>query len=160
MFENVTVEDAKRHIMEVVAMGARIAAPSIQRVTNEEPREIRVCAYNQSLLDNRKFRVKDLIPNGEAVDTVSKYEIHFYNALYNLSPDKLKKFAALRPMVEAAGMKVSYQQGLTLGHDYPYVGKPGTLAAAGVYRAEEAEPFPECPQAAHPSAHQAGEPPR
>lgn len=56
---------------------------------------------------------------------------------------ELKKFAALRPMVEAAGMKVSYQQGLTLGHDYPYVGKPGTLAAAGVYRAEEAEPFPD-----------------
>jgi hypothetical protein len=94
VFEQVSIEDAKRHIMEVVAMGARIAAPSIQRVTNEEPREVKVCAYNRSLLDNRKFRVKDLIPNGEAVDTVSKYEIHFYNALYNLTPDKIKKFAA------------------------------------------------------------------
>ncbi len=94
IFEQVTVADAQRHIAEVVAMGARIAAPSIQRVTNEEPREIKVCAYNKILLDNRKFRVKDLIPNGEAVDTVSKYEIHFYNALYNLTPDKLKKFAA------------------------------------------------------------------
>ncbi len=86
--------DVRRHIAEVVAMGARIAAPSVQRVNNEEPREIKVCAYNKSLLDNRKFRVKDLIPNGEAVDTVSKYEIHFYNALYNLTPNKLKKFAA------------------------------------------------------------------
>ena len=94
VFEQVSVEDAKRHILEVVSMGARIAAPSIQRVTNEEPREIKVCAYNKSLLDNRKFRVKDLMPNGEAVDTVSKYEIHFYNALYNLTPNKLKKFAA------------------------------------------------------------------
>ena len=94
VFEQVTVEDAKRHIMEVVAMGARIAAPSVQRAVNEEPREIKVCAYNKSLLDNRKFRVKDLMPNGEAVDTVSKYEIHFYNALYNLTPNKLKKFAA------------------------------------------------------------------
>ena len=94
VFEQVSVEDAKRHIMEVVAMGARIAAPSVQRVTNEEPREIKVCAYNKILLDNRKFRVKDLMPNGEAVETVSKYEIHFYNALYNLTPNKLKKFAA------------------------------------------------------------------
>ena len=94
VFEQVSVADAKRHIMEVVAMGARIAAPSVQRATNEEPREIKVCAYNKSLLDNRKFRVKDLMPNGEAVDTVSKYEIHFYNALYNLTPNKLKKFAA------------------------------------------------------------------
>lgn len=94
VFEQVSVADAQRHISEVVAMGARIAAPSIQRATNEEPREIKVCAYNKILLDNRKFRVKDLMPNGEAVDTVSKYEIHFYNALYNLTPNKLKKFAA------------------------------------------------------------------
>ncbi|MBR5825836.1 MAG: hypothetical protein IKY78_02005 [Clostridia bacterium] len=94
VFEQVTVADAQRHILEVVKMGERIAAPSVQRVTNEEPREIKVCAYNKSLLDNRKFRVKDLMPNGEAVETVSKYEIHFYNALYNLTPNKLKKFAA------------------------------------------------------------------
>lgn len=94
IFEQVSVEDAKRHILEVIAMGERIAAPSVQRATNEEPREIKVCAYNKILLDNRKFRVKDLMPNGEAVDTISKYEIHFYNALYNLTPNKLKKFAA------------------------------------------------------------------
>ncbi|MCR5611490.1 MAG: tubulin-like doman-containing protein [Clostridiales bacterium] len=94
VFEQVTIEDAQRHIIEVIAMGARIAAPSIQRATNEEPREIKVCAYNKSLLDNRRFRVKDLIPNGEAVETISKYEIHFYNALYNLTPNKIKKFAA------------------------------------------------------------------
>ena len=94
IFENVSIEDAKRHIKEVIEMGARIAAPSVQRVSNEEPREIKVCAYNKSLLDNRRIRVKDLMPNGEPVETVSKYEIHFYNALYNLTPNKLKKFAA------------------------------------------------------------------
>ena len=93
-FKTISVEDAQRHIAEVVAMGARIAAPSVQRVTNEEPREIKVCAYNKCLLDNRRIRVKDLMPNGEPVETVSKYEIHFYNALYNLTPNKLKKFAA------------------------------------------------------------------
>lgn len=94
IFENIPVADAHRYIMDVIRKGERIAAPSIQRVTNEEPREIKVCAYNKILLDNRKFRVKDMMPNGEAVDTVSKYEIHFYNALYNLTPNKLKKFAA------------------------------------------------------------------
>ncbi len=94
VFERVSTEDAKRHILEVVKMGERIAAPSVQRATNEEPREIKVCAYNKCLLDNRKFPVKEMMPNGEPVDTVSKYEIHFYNALYNLTPNKLKKFAA------------------------------------------------------------------
>lgn len=103
VFEQVSVSDAERHILEVIDMGGRIAAPSIQRAVNEEPREIKVCAYNKILLDNRKFRVKDLMPNGEAVDTVSKYEIHFYNALYNLTPDKLKKFAA--PFETETGLK-------------------------------------------------------
>ena len=103
VFEQVSVKDAERHIAEIIAMGERIAAPSIQRAINEEPREIKVCAYNKILLDNRKFRVKDLMPKGEAVDTVSKYEIHFYNALYNLTPDKLKKFAA--PFETETGVK-------------------------------------------------------
>jgi len=94
VFEQVSKDDVERYIKEMVAMGERIAAPSIQRATNEEPREIKLRAYNKILLDNRKFRVKDLISNGEAVDTISKYEIHFFNALYNLTPNKLKKFAA------------------------------------------------------------------
>ena len=105
VFEQVTVQDAERHIAEVIAMGGRIAAPSIQRAINEEPREIKVCAYNKILLDNRKFRVKDLMPNGEPVDTISKYEIHFYNALYNLTPNKLKKFAA--PFETETGVKTA-----------------------------------------------------
>lgn len=105
VFEQVTVQDAERHIAEVIATGGRIAAPSIQRAINEEPREIKVCAYNKILLDNRKFRVKDLMPNGEPVDTISKYEIHFYNALYNLTPNKLKKFAA--PFETETGAKTA-----------------------------------------------------
>lgn len=105
VFEQVSAADAMRHIAEVVAMGHRIAAPSVQRVPNEEPREVKLCAYNKVLLDNRKYRVKDLIPNGEAVETVSKYEIHFFNALYNLTPDKLKKFAA--PFETETGRKES-----------------------------------------------------
>jgi hypothetical protein len=57
--------------------------------------------------------------------------------------EDLKKMAALRPWVEKAGMRLSFQQGLTTGHDYAYVGKPGKQAAAGVYASEEAEPFPD-----------------
>jgi len=57
--------------------------------------------------------------------------------------EDLRKMSALRPWVEKAGMRLSFQQGLTTGHDYAYVGKPGTQAAAGVYASEEAEPFPD-----------------
>lgn len=128
VFEQVTVADAQRHIAEVVAMGARIAAPSVQRATNEEPREIKVCAYNKILLDNRKFRVKDLIPNGEAVDTVSKYEIHFYNALYNLTPNKLKKFAA--PFETETGKKNSGTYHKAYSEYSRFIGPDSTKNAA------------------------------
>ena len=55
----------------------------------------------------------------------------------------IARMAALKADAEAAGVTVSYQQGLTLGHDYAYRGVPGTQAAAGVYGADEVEPFGE-----------------
>lgn len=104
IFDKVTQEDNERYIKEMIAMGHRLAAPSIQRITNEEPREISLCAYNSDLLNMRSFRVKEVIDgNSEAVDTISRYELHFFNALYNLTPDKLNKFAC--PLKTETGMK-------------------------------------------------------
>ena len=57
--------------------------------------------------------------------------------------DDLRKMAKLRPWVERAGMVLSFQQGLTLGHDYKYVGTANGPTAAGVYSPEEAESFPD-----------------
>lgn len=94
VFDKVTIEDSMRHIREVIAMGERLSAPGIQRIVNEEAREIKLCAYNKSLHDMRAYRINDLIPKGEGVDTISRYELHFFNALYNLTPDKLDKFAS------------------------------------------------------------------
>lgn len=104
----VTSEDNQRHITETIAMGKRLAAPGIQRITNEEAREIRLCAYNKSLKDMRAFRIDELISrdgevDGVETDTVSKYELRFFNALYNLTPDKLNKFAS--PNVTETGVK-------------------------------------------------------
>lgn len=96
VFDKVTNEDCKRHILETIAMGQRLAAPSVQRMRNIESREITLCAYNRGLTDMRTFRVHELMPKGNAVESISKYEIHFFNALYNLTPDKLNKFAAPR----------------------------------------------------------------
>ena len=55
---------------------------------------MKLCAYNKSLCDMREYRIGDLLMKGDAVDTVSRYELHFFNALYNLTPDKLNKFAS------------------------------------------------------------------
>lgn len=94
LIDKVTNEENLRHIRSVIAMGERLAAPGIQRLRNEESREVKLCAYNQSLSDMRAYRISELVPKGAAVDTISRYELHFFNALYNLTPDKLSKFAA------------------------------------------------------------------
>ena len=89
-----------------------------------------VCAYNKILLDNRRFRIKDLIQNGDSVatETISKYEIHFYNALYNLTPDKLKKFAA--PYETETGRKESGTYHKAYSEYARYIGPDSTKNAA------------------------------
>ena len=97
VFDKVSMEDNIRHIQEVMAIGRRLAAPGIQKLRSEEAREIVLCAYNKSLDNMRNFRMETLIPkqtSASGVDTVSRYEMHFFNALYNLTPDKLDKFAS------------------------------------------------------------------
>ena len=95
--DHVSSTDSLRHIRSVIAKGERLAAPGIQNVRNEEPREVKCVAYNRSLDNMRNYRMGEMFAKGvsaEACDTVSKYEIHFFNALYNLTPDKLNKFAS------------------------------------------------------------------
>ena len=94
VIDKVTNEENLRYIQSMITMGERLAAPGIQRMRNEESREVKLCAYNKSLSDMRAYRIGDLIPKGSAVDTISRYELHFFNALYNLTPDKISKFAA------------------------------------------------------------------
>lgn len=96
VFDKVSVEDTERYIKEMIAMGQRLAAPSVQRMRNVESREIVLCAYNKSLLEMRNYRINELMPKGSAVDSISRYELRFFNALYNLTPDKLNKFAAAK----------------------------------------------------------------
>lgn len=57
--------------------------------------------------------------------------------------EDLRTFSVNRPAIEAAGMTLSFQQGLTTIHDYYYVGEAGAPEAAGVYDAAEAYPFPD-----------------
>ena len=94
--DKVTTEDAERYIKEKISMGERLAAPSVQRMRNVESREIALCSYNKSLLEIRDFRIKELMPKGNAVESISRYELRFFNALYNLTPDRLNKFSAAK----------------------------------------------------------------
>lgn len=97
IFDQVTVEDNENYIKKVIERGMRLAAPGIQGIPNEESRKVECAAYNVELNDMRNYRLDDLmrsVQNRAAVDTVSRYEMHFFNALYNLTPDRLGKFSS------------------------------------------------------------------
>ncbi|MBQ2509703.1 MAG: hypothetical protein II529_02650, partial [Erysipelotrichaceae bacterium] len=96
IFEKADPKDVERYIKKTLATGMRLGAPGIQRIKNVEPREINLVAYNRVLLEMRNYDVHNLVPSGMNVtptDTISRYEMHFFNAIYNLTPDKLQKFS-------------------------------------------------------------------
>ena len=104
--DHVSSEDSLRHIKSLLATGEHLAAPGIQRIRNEEPREVKCVAYNRSLDGMRNYRMSEMFGKGvgaEGCDTISKYEMHFFVAMYNLTPDKLNKFAS--PAVTETRMK-------------------------------------------------------
>ena len=96
IFDKVSAEDNIRHILEVIQKGRRLAAPGVQKLRSEESREIILCCYNKSLNNMRNYRMETLVSGAIATDTISRYEMHFFNALYNLTPDKLDKFACAK----------------------------------------------------------------
>lgn len=108
--DKTTQEDRISYIKSIIEKGARLSAPSIQKLSNEEPRDITCVAYNSELVNMRTYRIGELFPNGtnaKAYPSVSKYELHYFNALYNLTPNKLAKFACkidTETRVKNAGM--------------------------------------------------------
>ena len=93
--DQVSNKDLENYIVAMVQKGKRLSAPGIQRMNFEESRDIELATYNTSLLEMRNYRVKSIVSDGVPSDTVSKYELRFFNALYNLVPNKINKFACL-----------------------------------------------------------------
>lgn len=92
-------EDARtNYLQERIGMGNKLAAPGIACANFNEPREIKVCSFNMALAELRNVDVKRLLETLElspvSTDTVSKYDLRFFTALYNITPDKLARFKA------------------------------------------------------------------
>lgn len=84
------------YIRDKIRFGNRLASPGIGCANFNEPREVLLCAYNEKLADLRDVNIASLVQpfkmNATATDTVSKYDIHFFNAVYNITPDMLSRF--------------------------------------------------------------------
>lgn len=93
IFTSVSPEEDRKYIDRILSRAKNLAAPGIQPVEFDEQREINLSAYNQSLKYMKGYRIDELLNGGVPTDTISSYEIHFFRALYNLTPDSIDKFA-------------------------------------------------------------------
>ena len=84
------------YLREKIKFGNKLASPGIGCANFSEPRDVLLCAYNEKLLDMRDVNIASIVQplnmNATATNTVSKYDIHFFNALYNITPDMLARF--------------------------------------------------------------------
>ena len=90
-------ERRKRHeLLEALRKGSKLASPSISGQNFVEPREVHLCTFSKELMDMRDIKVKDFI-EGQKIqpiesETVSKYELRFFTAVYNITPDNIPLF--------------------------------------------------------------------
>lgn len=92
------ISDGKKieYIRDKLRFGNRLAAPGVGYANFNEPREVLLCAYNEKLKDLRDVDIPSLVQpfkmSATATNTVSKYDLKFFNALYNITPDMLSRF--------------------------------------------------------------------
>lgn len=92
----ITEESRYAYLKNTIDIGKKLASPGIGCENFNEPREVPLCAYNVALNDMREIKVKQTLETMELspceADSVSKYDLRFFNALYNVTPDKLSRF--------------------------------------------------------------------
>lgn len=83
-------------LKEMTRIGMKLATPGINGQSFVEPRDVKICTFNDSLLDMRDVRLSSFIEQQKIQsvpsDTVSKYEMRFFNAIYNVTPDDIPLF--------------------------------------------------------------------
>ena len=96
--DDVKLSDSQKQneLIEALRKGRKLAAPGINGQNFVEPREVKICTFSDTLLDMRDIKIKQFI-EGQKIqaipsETVSKYEMRFFNAIYNVSPDEIPLF--------------------------------------------------------------------
>ena len=104
---NYTVSDMKKHeyLVDRIMLGNRLASAGVSFSTFAESRLVKCSTFNTELLKIKTPEVSKLLEGLElspqASDTVSRYELRFFNALYNITPDQLSRFRAPEQMTGA-----------------------------------------------------------
>ena len=83
-----------KYINDIIETCRNLASPGIKKKDNEEEREVNLVSCNDGIEDGEGIRVATFIPNAIFTPTVSKYELCFYRAVYNIMPTQLAKLSA------------------------------------------------------------------
>lgn len=130
------------YLKSTIKRGAALASPGIGFGSFDADRMMALCAYNKALNKMLDVNVKSTIEKCEinnrkirtaASESVSKYDLRFFNALYNITPDKLSR---MKNPKDCEGSLSSEEQGIyyTAYHEYskkigPDSTKSGTISS-------------------------------
>ena len=113
--EKLSDDEKKEYILQKIQYGYRLASPSISGDQFKEKREVLACAFSKTLLHMKAHNMKNLLEveklSPVATDTVSKYELRYFSALYNITPDHLSRFMSPRK-VDIDGMVTEHAAGI------------------------------------------------
>ena len=98
--EKLTDREKKEYILSRIEFGNRLASPSISGDKFVEQREVLLCAFSKALMNMKAHNIKSLLEIKQLspvdTDTVSKYELRYFSALYNITPDCMSRFMSPR----------------------------------------------------------------
>ena len=110
------------YLKQRIEFGQRLAASGIGFSSFAEARDISVGAFSNELLSMKdldvKMRLEAMGLQSVASDTVSRYDLRFFNALYNVTPDRLARFRAPEQETGEAGYSEGAGIYYTAYHDY------------------------------------------
>ncbi|MCH5191304.1 MAG: hypothetical protein J1F23_03980 [Oscillospiraceae bacterium] len=89
-----SADNRKKYISGLIQRCNNLASPGIKKKDQDEEREVAAIACSISTEDGNGLRVADFIPKAIKSDTVSKYELHFFRSVYNITPIQIAKMCA------------------------------------------------------------------
>lgn len=92
----ITDDDKLTYLKDSIKRGQKLASAGVGYASFNEPRNVAVCSFNKTLAEIRDVDVKKVLEtlalSPVSTNTVSKYDLRFFNALYNVTPDMLSRF--------------------------------------------------------------------
>lgn len=137
--ESIKLDDLHKKVEfeEALRKGQKLSAPGLNGQTFVEPRDVNICTFSTSLLNVRDIKVKSIIESKkiQAIpsDAVSKYEMRFFTAIYNITPDTIPLFRGPQ-RDKMTGEIDTYETGeyFKAYHDYSKNIGPNSMASSTI----------------------------